>query len=129
MQGLGMMSDLGSQIANMRNQAQNRQLQASGMLQGMGQSYLDAPQQYAQNLMGMGSQMQGQQQQAYDRQSQEFLRMAAENNPWISQLFGLAGLQSNMTPQQYQPSGLSQLLGGLMGGAGIAGGLGWSPFG
>ena len=111
MQGLGMMSDLGSQIANMRNQAQNRQLQASGMLQGMGQSYLDAPQQYAQNLMGMGSQMQGQQQQAYDRQSQEFLRMAAENNPWISQLFGLAGLQSNMQPTQYQPSGLSQILG------------------
>lgn len=117
MQGLGMMGDLGSQIANMRNQAQNRQLQAAGMLQGMGQDYLRAPQDWAAQMYQMGTGMQGQQQSAYDRAYQEFLRMTMENNPWMAQALGFSGLQSNMAPQQYQPSFLSQLLG--LGGLGL----------
>ena len=115
MQGLGMMSDIGSQIANMRNQAQNRQLQGAGMLQGMGQSYLNAPQDWAQRMYGMGQGMYGQQQGAYDRGYQDFLRMSPENSQWLQQALGFSGLNANMMPQQYQQSGLSQILGGFGG--------------
>ena len=77
----------------------------------------------------MGAGMTGLGQQGLDRAYQDWMRMTPEYNPYFAQAMGFGGMQSQMTPQQYQPSFLSQLFGALAGGAGMAGGLGWSPFG
>lgn len=126
-------SNLWSQLAQtqlgLTEAAKNRGMQAAGALTGLGQQYLQAPQDWAQRMYGMGSGMTGLGQQGLNRAYQDWMRMTPEANPWFQQAMGYSGMQSQMMPQQYQPSFLSQLLGGLMGGAGIAGGLGWSPFG
>jgi len=57
----------------------------------------------------------------------EFGRTAAESNPWFQYAMGLGGGGSNMIPQQYQPSTMSNILGGLGPLAMIAAALGWAP--
>ena len=64
--------------------------------------------------------------QAMQPQLSEFQRMAPENNPWLQQMQQfLPGAMQGMqqVPQQYQPSFMSQLLGGAGSiGAGLLGG-------
>ena len=113
MQYGNMLMGVGQGISGLESQSMDRALQAAGMLPQLGQMYLNAPQDWAQQMFNMGQGMYGQTQGAYDRAYQDFLRMAPEQNPWLSQAFGLAGLPSNMVPQQYQQSFMSQLFGGL----------------
>jgi hypothetical protein len=102
----------GQQLGALEN-ARARQLQAGGLLQGLGQGYLNAPMNWAQMMYGMGSGQQGMHQGAMDRQRQELMRQYPEYNPWLQQAFGFSGMNSQMMPQQYQPSGFGQMLGGL----------------
>lgn len=91
--------------------AKDRGLQAAGGLTGLGQQYLNAPQEWARQMYGMGSGMTALGQGGIDRSYQEWMRGLEENNPWLAQAMGFVGMPSNMTSQQYQPSWLSQLLG------------------
>ena len=68
------------------------------------------PMEWARQLFGMGTGMQNIYQNALARQYQDFLRMAPESNPWIRTAMSFLGLPSQMTPVQYQPSFISQLL-------------------
>ena len=104
-------SNLATQQLGLTEAAKNRGLQAAGMLSGLGQQYLQAPQDWASQMYQMGAGMTGLGQQGLDRSYQDWLRTTAENNPWLAQALGFAGLQSQMVPQQYQQSFLSQLLG------------------
>jgi len=121
--------NLATQQLGLTEAAKDRGMQAAGALTGLGQQYLNAPQDWAQRMYGMGAGMTGLGQQGLDRAYQDWMRMTPEYNPYFAQAMGFGGMQSQMTPQQYQPSFLSQLFGALAGGAGMAGGLGWSPFG
>jgi hypothetical protein len=114
MQAGGLMQGLGSGVAGLGEAARNRALQAGGMLPGLGQQYLQAPQDWAQRMWGMGTQQQGIMQQALDRAYQDFMRMAPEYSPWLQQAFGYSGLPPMMAQQQYGQSGLGGLFGGLL---------------
>jgi hypothetical protein len=91
--------------------AKDRGMMAAGGLAGMGQQYLQAPQDWAQRMYGMGAGMTGLGQSALDRAYQDWSRTTPEMNPWLAQAMGFAGMQNQMMPQQYQPSFLSQILG------------------
>ena len=108
-------ANLWSQLAGtqlgLTEAAKDRGMAAAGALTGLGQQYLNAPQDWAQRMYGMGAGMTGLGQQGLDRAYQDWLRMTAEQNPWLAQALGFSGMQSQMVPQQYQPSFLSQLLG------------------
>ena len=93
--------------------AKNRGMQAAGGLAGLGQQYLNAPQDWAQQMYGMGAGMTGLGQQGLDRSYQDWMRQTPEGNPWFQQGMGYSGMPSQMTPQQYNPSFMSQLLGGV----------------
>ncbi len=120
-------SNLATQQLGLTEAAKNRGMQAAGALTGLGQQYLNAPQEWAQRMYQMGSGMTSLGQQALQRAYQNWMRGTPEGNPWLSGAMNYAGMQSQMMPQQYQPSFLSQLLGlggGVLGAAGMAGGFG-----
>ena len=110
-------ANLWSQLAQnqlgLTEAAKDRGLAAAQGLTGLGQQYLNAPQDWAQRMYGMGQGMTGLSQGALDRAYQDWMRMTPSQNPWLAQALGFSGLQSQMVPQQYQPSFMSQLLGGL----------------
>jgi hypothetical protein len=110
-----LMQGLGAGVAGLGESARDRALRAAGGLSGLGQQYLNAPQDWAQQMWGMGSQQQNTMQQALDRAYQDFMRMAPEYSPWLQQLMGYVGLQPQVAPQQYGQSGLGSLFGGLLG--------------
>jgi hypothetical protein len=112
MQALPQMYQFGAGTAGLTEAAKQRGLQAAGMLPGIGQQYLQAPQDWAQRMMGMGGMMQGLGQQGLERARQEVMRRFPESSPWY-QLAGGLTQPGGMIPQQYQPSGFGQLLGGL----------------
>jgi hypothetical protein len=93
--------------------ARGRQMQAAGgYLPSLGQQYLSAPQDWAQLLYGMGSGMTGLQNQMANQYQAEFGRLSPEASPWWQLGMGATQMPGMMAPQQYQPSGMSQLLGG-----------------
>jgi len=114
MQASNLMYGLGGGISGLGESARNRALQAAGGLSGLGQQYLQAPQDWAQQMWGMGSAQQDDMQLALDKAYQDFMRMAPEYSPWLSQLMGYVGLQPQVSPQQYGQSGLGSLFGGLL---------------
>ena len=116
----GLMQGLGAGVAGLGESARNRALQAAGGLSGLGAQYLQAPQDWAQQMWGMGTQQQATMQQALDRAYQDFMRMAPEYSPWLQQLMGYVGLDSQVTPEQYGQSGLGGLFGGLLSMLGLA---------
>ena len=118
-----MWSQLADRQLSLTEAAKNRGMQAAGGLTGLGQQYLNAPQDWAQRMYGMGQGMTGMGQQGLDRAYQDWGRMTPEQNPWFGQAMGFAGMQNQMTPQQYQQSPFSQFLSALMGGAGIYAGM------
>ena len=103
--------------------AKDRGMAAAGGLAGLGQQYLNAPQDWASRMYGMGAGMTGLGQDALGRSYQDWMRMTPEMSPWLAQAMGFAGLQNQMMPQQYQQSFLSQLLNALGMGAGMYGAL------
>jgi len=109
-----LMQGLGTGIAGLGEAARNRALQATGGLQSLGSQYLQAPQDWAQQMWGMGTQQQSLMQQDLDRAYQDFLRMAPEYSPWLQQAMGYIGLQPQLAAQQYGQSGLGSLFGGLL---------------
>ena len=111
----GLMQGLGAGVAGLGESARNRALQAAGGLSGLGAQYLQAPQDWAQQMWGMGTQQQATMQQALDRAYQDFMRMAPEYSPWLQQLMGYVGLQPQLAPEQYGQSGAGSALGGLLG--------------
>lgn len=111
----GLLGTLGSGVAGLGESARNRALQAAGGLSGLGQQYLQAPQDWAQQMWGMGTQQQGIMQEELNRAYQNFMRMAPEYSPWLQQAMGYVGLQPQVAPQQYGQSGLGSLFGGLLG--------------
>ena len=113
MQASGLMYGLGGGISGLGESARNRSLQAASGLSGLGAQYLQAPQDWAQQMWGMGQQQQNTMQQALDRAYQDFMRMAPEYSPWLQQIMGYLGLDSQVSPQQYGQSGLGSMLGGI----------------
>ena len=111
----GLMQGLGAGVAGLGESARNRALQAAGGLSGLGAQYLQAPQDWAQQMWGMGSAQQDDMQLALDKAYQDFMRMAPEYSPWLSQLMGYVGLQPQMGQQQFGQSGMGSMLGGLLG--------------
>ena len=122
LQGTSQMYDFGAGTAGLQESASNRALQASGMLPGLGQMYLNAPQDWAQQMYGMGSGMQQQGQSALNNYMNEFLRLAPENSPWLQQIMQYANPSMGMGgAQQYQPStggGIMDMVGAV--GSGVA---------
>ena len=110
-----LMQGLGTGVAGLGESARNRAMQAATSLPGLGQMYLQAPQDWAQQMWGMGTQQQSLMQQALDRAYQDFMRMAPEYSPWLQQAMGYVGLQPQLAQQQYGQSGLGSLFGGLLG--------------
>jgi len=129
MQALPQMYQFGAGGAGLTESAKDRGLSAAGGLAGLGQQYANLPMDWSQRMMGMGSQMYGQDQSALNRQYQDYMRMSPENNPYMNYGMQFGQQPSQMGYQQYQPSLFGQLLG--LGGTAAAGaaGLGWSPFG
>jgi len=78
-------------------------------------------------MMGQSGMLQNMRMQSMNPMMSEFGRTAAESNPWFQYAMGLGGGGSNMIPQQYQPSTMSNILGGLGPLAMIAAALGWAP--
>ena len=89
---------------------QERGLRAAGMLTGLGGQYLQAPQDWAQQIYGMGAGMTQLGQGALDRSYQDYMRMAPEYNPWVNQAMSYWGTPSQMGYQQYQPSSMSNFM-------------------
>ena len=100
------------QLGAMENAA-NRSLTAAQGLGNIAQQRWNMPLQYASQAMGMGQNMQQQYQNMFNPQYQEFLRTAAENNPWLNQAMGATSLTGQYTPQTYQQSFLTNILGML----------------
>jgi len=115
-----LMQGLGAGVAGLGESARNRGLQAAGGLSGLGAQYLQAPQDWAQQMWGMGTQQQATMQSALDKAYQDFMRMAPEYSPWLQQLMGYVGLQPQVTPEQYGQSGMGGLFGGLLSMLGLA---------
>lgn len=95
--------------------AKDRGLQAAGGLTGLGQQYLNAPQEWAQQMYGMGSGMTALGQGGIDRSRQEWMRTIEENNPWLAQAMGFGGMSGATTPQQWQQSPWTQFMNMLFG--------------
>ena len=97
----------------------NASLAGNGMLQNQAQNQITANmQQYADQQQSMLQPL--------------FLRMQALGMTPYNTSTSSTGNMSGLTAQAYQPtssSPLMQLAGGLLGGASLAGGLGWRPFG
>jgi len=87
---------------------QQMQLGAGQGLTGLGYQQSQLPIQQALAAQGISGQQQQQNIQAFAPQFQEFMRNAAENNPWIQQLMGAFQSVPQNVPQLYQPSGFSQ---------------------
>lgn len=92
-------------------QARQRQLQATGQLMPLGQMAGMFPLDVAQRYMGMGGEMQRQRQAEIAPLYQEFMRGTPEASPWLNLLMGATSMPFQQTPQMYQPSFMSQLLG------------------
>ena len=120
MQGGQLMQGLGAGVAGLGESARDRALQSAGGLSGLGAQYLQAPQDWAQQMWGMGTEQQATMQSALDTAYQDFMRMTPEYSPWLQQLMGYVGLDSQVTPQQYGQSGLGSLFGGLLSMLGLA---------
>ncbi|MBW2037169.1 MAG: hypothetical protein JRI41_06790 [Deltaproteobacteria bacterium] len=123
-----LLQQYGTGLAGLEKAGRGEALQAAAQLLPLAQMYDTMPQTWAANMYQMGTGMQGLRQGALDRFYRDFLRMTPEASPWLAGGLNFLGLPSQMVPQQYQPSFLSQLFGGLLGGAGLAAGLGWKPF-
>jgi len=122
--GVGALQGFGAGTTGLTEAAKNRGMQAAGGLHGLGVSYLQAPQDWAAQMYQMGGGMRDQGQTAIDRYRQDYMRMAPEFNPWMNQGMTYWGTPSQMGYQQYNPSTMSQVMGGL-GSAGMMGmGLG-----
>lgn len=119
---LSPMYQFGAGGVGLAESAKDRGMQAAGMLPQLGQMYADLPMDWSQRMMGMGGLMQGTEQEAYNRQYQDWLRTVPETSPWLSQAMGYFGTPSQMAPQQYQPSTMSNLL-GMIPGLGLGIGL------
>ena len=103
--------------------AKDRGLAGAQGLAGLGQAITQYPMDLAQLSMNMGLQGQQAQQGVYDKLYNEFLRTSEEGSPWMQNALALLGIGGgSFSPQQYQQSGLSQILGGATGlGLGAAG--------
>jgi hypothetical protein len=123
-------ADLATQYMALQGQyatdAANRKLTASSQLQGIGNDvtsnlqnvaqglqslggdYFNAPINLANSSYAMGQQNQQTTQSALDKYYQEFLRTAAENNPYLAMIYQMATGQG--TAQQYTSGTWSQLL-------------------
>lgn len=116
MGSLPYMYQFGAGEAGLAESAKQRALGATQQLMPLGQMRADLPQQLAQTAYGMGTGLYGQQQQGLQSLMQEWLRTQPENSPWMQYAMSMAGLpMPNMAPQQYNPSSLTSLLGGLGG--------------
>ena len=117
------MSELGTQWAGMEAGAQenamNRALSAMGQLPGIAQMRQEMPMNYATGLYNMGGGMEQSYQDMLAPLYQEYMRTLPENSPWMNYAMQLSSISptggggSTMYPQMYQPSGLSQIFGGL----------------
>src|SRR5215831_11862250 len=152
-QALGMQGQIaGGQLGAQMQQAQQaaRQAAIAGNYQGaglnagiLGQSAQAMLGQYGAGLQGLAALMQaaqGQQGMAQQQQDVAYQNSLADMTPLQAQQFmaSILGMQpvpstttttSQGTQTQPGPSIWSQILGGLMGGIGTAGQLGWKPFG
>jgi len=105
------MYQFGAGGAGLAESAKDRGMQAAGMLPQLGQMYANLPMDWSQRMMGMGGMLQGQYQDALNKSYQDFLRTSPEMSPWLQAAMGYFGTPSQMAPQQYQPSFLSNLMG------------------
>jgi len=121
------MAGLGAQWTDRELQSReagaNRAMGAAGGLESLGQRYFQAPMDWSSQMYGMGSGMQGLQQQAQEREYQDWQQMQPWASPWTNLAMNYAGLQSQMVPQQYQQSPFSQFAN--VAGAGIPFIPGW----
>ena len=122
LEGTNQMYQYGAGAAGLEESSKDRGMQAAGMLPALGQMYLNAPQDWAQQTYGMGSGMQQQGQSALNNYMNEFLRLAPENSPWLQQIMQYANPSMGMGgAQQYQQStggGIMDMVGAI--GTGIA---------
>jgi len=109
----GLQSDYSNMYQGALENAANRAMQSASGLSSLGQQYFQAPMDWAQQAYGMGTAQQGTAQSALDRMYNYFQGQTPEGSPWTQQASNYASLLSNMVPQQYQQSGMSQFMGGL----------------
>ena len=106
-------SDFAKMSLGGQEAAKQRQLQAAGALPGISQAGYGIQSNIANALMGAGQGATNFNQQ----QLGNLLNLWGQNNPtlqtWLQSALGGLGGQSNFAQQQYSPSWLSQLFGGL----------------
>lgn len=95
------MFNAGNQMSNIGNQ-----LGAVGQLTNLGSNYAQLPLTVANSMAGLGASYQDQQQASLNSE---------QNNPWVQLALQLSGQSPYGIPQTYQPSTLTNLLGGLGG--------------
>uniref|UniRef100_A0A6H1ZJQ6 Uncharacterized protein n=1 Tax=viral metagenome TaxID=1070528 RepID=A0A6H1ZJQ6_9ZZZZ len=123
LQAMPLQYQYGAGTAGLAESAKDRGLAGAQGLAGLGQAMTQYPMDLAQLSMSMGLQGQQAQQAEYDKMYNEFLRTSEEGSPWLQNALALLGIGGGAySPQQYQQSGLSQLLGS-------AGGLGMGALG
>jgi len=114
------LQDIGQTIAGLSESAKDRGLTAAQALIPWGEASMRTPMDISQQAFNMGLVEQQIQQQQLDKMYQEWLRTQPENDPWMSYAMQAAGLPiPQATPQQFQPSGMSEIMSllAMMGGA------------
>jgi len=101
MDALQQRQTLGGAQAGLTEAAKGRALTAAGELPGLGSLYAQLPIQLANTAAGLGGNMYGMSQADLDTQYKEAMRLAAENNPWLSMALGMSSTPGQ--PQQYTP--------------------------
>ncbi|MEE9510429.1 MAG: hypothetical protein V3V81_08045 [Candidatus Bathyarchaeia archaeon] len=111
LQAMPLMQQVGAGQAGLSEAARQRQFGALPLQLQFGQAVGQYPMDVAQRAMQMGGTMQQQQMAAMAPLYQEFLRQTPEASPWLQMAMGATQMPFTQGPQQYQQSGMSNMLG------------------
>jgi hypothetical protein len=111
MQTIPLLQQLGAGRTGLEENAMQRALAAAQGLGGIGQNQFGNQLGLSSQAQGLGTTMQGLDQNTINQIYQQWQKTTPENNPWLQAALGLATGQG--VPQQYQQSGGSQWLSGI----------------
>ncbi len=111
MQAIPLLQQLGAGRTGLEENAMTRALTAAGQLGGIGQNQFANQLGLAGQAQGLGTTMQGLDQNTINQIYQQWSKTTPENNPWLQAALGLS--TTSGMPQQYQQSSGSQWMSGI----------------
>ncbi len=109
----GLLQGLGGSQTGLVESAKDRAMQAASGLGALGGMVGQYPLTVAQTATGMAESNEAAAQNAINKYYSEYMRNAAENNPYFAMIYQMATGQG--VPQQYNPSTMAQIFGALAG--------------